>query len=979
MKFLDKAINHEISISKKYVPVFTVLMVVLLGTALYFTFASGFYVPPTNPPQSILNYANGTGVPNCWGTGNQQNNTLGCFNQVESATEYARAHIEPGIGQMFNSNQLANLTTMPVSEQLLIISNMERIQRGLPAIAGVTQQLSNVAQYQANSFTDDVPGSMPNLLTGGVGFTWGGANWGDCNNAFDCNYEWAYDDGPGGTNLLCQNGNFSGCWGHRDITLTNAQVLYSNGSSTCPNSKSIWMGAAYSSTASAANGSVDEVIYCATGTPTDVTLTWGSALAQLNGASLAQYQSNPLPGIDGYWQVASDGGIFSYGNAQFHGSAGGIALNWPVVGMAPTPDGGGYQLGAADGGIFAYGDAPFHGSCGGGVCGATNGFFTAMAAPPNGAGYWLTTSTGQIYSFNVPYYGGASASLTIPGKVVGMAADASSSGYWLVNNYGNVYAFGNAPFLGNAPSGVSNIVGITAAPNGSGYWLVGSDGGVFAYGSKYYGSVPGLGASIGNAVGINALQDGGYAVCGSDGASYWFSSSGEKGYIPGRALNKPVVGCALSSTAQAVAVTTLPAVVAPPPTSAGALAPGLNQAYYSVGADGNLWQNVWTGSGWSGYRNMGNPGIAFTGGVADSTDQYSRQNLYAIGIDGNLWVKSWNGFGWLNWTSIGHGAVKLTGAVAAGRNANNYPALYAIGSDGNIWYSSWSTAGWSSWISIGNPGSTIKSGLATRLDQGSPVIFATGSDGNVYKRAWNGSVWTAWVNLSHPANVLLNQGVSVDNNSSGNPNLFATGSDGAVWQDYWTGTAWSGWQSLGKGSVALKGGVSATFNQLTTNNMFATGSDGNVWQQWWSGTAWSGWYSFGSGPTTFSNQLASPPYPLPGPIPPSLTITSPVNGATISKSSQSQIRFSGTLTTFNGLKNVIFLINGVQINQFKAPASTSGSIWNYNWDLNHNLPSSLGGTSTTPGVPPGTYKVTFQAVDNSGNISAQSITITITK
>ena len=36
----------------------------------------------------------------------------------------------------------------------------------------------------------------------------------------------------------------------------------------------------------------------------------------------------------GYWIVASDGGIFSYGDANFNGSMGGIVLNQPVVGMA---------------------------------------------------------------------------------------------------------------------------------------------------------------------------------------------------------------------------------------------------------------------------------------------------------------------------------------------------------------------------------------------------------------------------------------------------------------------------------------------------------------------------------------------------------------------------------------------------------------------------------------------------------------------
>ena len=112
------------------------------------------------------------------------------------------------------------------------------------------------------------------------------------------------------------------------------------------------------------------------------------------------------PDGDGYWLVASDGGVFSFGDAAFYGSMGGQppqqadrghgghprrrrllagglrrrhlllrrrrllrldrrpTLNKPVVGMAATPDGGGYWLVAADGGIFSYGDATFHGSTG---------------------------------------------------------------------------------------------------------------------------------------------------------------------------------------------------------------------------------------------------------------------------------------------------------------------------------------------------------------------------------------------------------------------------------------------------------------------------------------------------------------------------------------------------------------------------------------------------------------------------------------
>ena len=92
------------------------------------------------------------------------------------------------------------------------------------------------------------------------------------------------------------------------------------------------------------------------------------------------------PDGKGYWLAASDGGIFSFGDAQFYGSTGSISLNRPVVGMAATPDGKGYWLVASDGGIFSFGDAQFFGSGGGTRLAAPA---VGMAAAPNGAGYWL--------------------------------------------------------------------------------------------------------------------------------------------------------------------------------------------------------------------------------------------------------------------------------------------------------------------------------------------------------------------------------------------------------------------------------------------------------------------------------------------------------------------------------------------------------------------------------------------------------------
>jgi hypothetical protein len=109
------------------------------------------------------------------------------------------------------------------------------------------------------------------------------------------------------------------------------------------------------------------------------------------------------PAGGGYWEVARDGGIFSYGSAAFEGSMGGRPLNRPIVGMAPTPDGGGYWEVASDGGIFAFGDAAFHGSMGGQPL---NRPIVGIAPTPDGGGYWEVASDGGIFAFgDAAYYG----------------------------------------------------------------------------------------------------------------------------------------------------------------------------------------------------------------------------------------------------------------------------------------------------------------------------------------------------------------------------------------------------------------------------------------------------------------------------------------------------------------------------------------------------------------------------------------------
>ncbi len=124
-------------------------------------------------------------------------------------------------------------------------------------------------------------------------------------------------------------------------------------------------------------------------------------------SSSASWASCPRPCTDcnggtraysgpGYRFVSSDGGIFSFGDAKFYGSAGGTKLAKPIVGMAATPSNGGYWLVASDGGIFSYGDAKFHGSTG---ALNLNSPIVGMTATPSGAGYWFVAADGGIFSF----------------------------------------------------------------------------------------------------------------------------------------------------------------------------------------------------------------------------------------------------------------------------------------------------------------------------------------------------------------------------------------------------------------------------------------------------------------------------------------------------------------------------------------------------------------------------------------------------
>jgi hypothetical protein len=249
------------------------------------------------------------------------------------------------------------------------------------------------------------------------------------------------------------------------------------------------------------------------------------------------------PASEGYRLVASDGGVFAFGDAGYFGSTGAIRLNKPIVGMAPTGTGLGYWLVASDGGVFSFGDAGYFGSTG---AMRLNNPIVAMVATPTDLGYWLVASDGGVFSFGDAGYFGSTGAVRLNKPIVGMAATATGRGYWLVASDGGVFAFGDAGYFGSTGNIElrSPIVAMAAMPWGDGYWLMAADGGVFAFGAApFLGSAGGLTLSSPIVHGGAAPGGDGYWLVGSDGGVFAFGPGAPfHGSTGGMSLTKPVVG-----------------------------------------------------------------------------------------------------------------------------------------------------------------------------------------------------------------------------------------------------------------------------------------------------------------------------------------------------------------------------------------------------------------------------------------------------
>ncbi len=253
----------------------------------------------------------------------------------------------------------------------------------------------------------------------------------------------------------------------------------------------------------------------------------------------------------GYWLVGSDGGIFTFGSAQFYGSTGSLHLQRPVVGIVPTATKGGYWLDASDGGVFAF-NAGFYGSIPGlGLHPAGSGMANSLDAPivgmvpsADGGGYFMVASDGGVFAFGDARFAGSCPGIGgCGGAAVAVAPDASGNGYWLATATGNVYTFGNAPYFGAPGLQASPFTSMVRTPDGKGYWLLDAAGQVFAYGdAANLGGPTGSIGGLNSASAIFATSDGGgYWVATADGSIYNYGDAPNDGSMAGTHLNGSII------------------------------------------------------------------------------------------------------------------------------------------------------------------------------------------------------------------------------------------------------------------------------------------------------------------------------------------------------------------------------------------------------------------------------------------------------
>ncbi|HVV77824.1 MAG TPA: hypothetical protein VHC43_17540 [Mycobacteriales bacterium] len=185
-----------------------------LGAPLHF---GAVYSASANPPRNVAPHPNY--LPDCVTRGWR---SAICTREALAAIAHARAHEGVAKSTMVLPR---NYKSLSVAEQTFVVTDLERVARGLKPFAGLTPTLNTASHSAALLRVDPTPViSLLRLL----GVSEYGSIWAGDFGPLASDFDWMYNDGyaPGGSiNIACPNRHAPGCWGHRDNILGAYQHL----------------------------------------------------------------------------------------------------------------------------------------------------------------------------------------------------------------------------------------------------------------------------------------------------------------------------------------------------------------------------------------------------------------------------------------------------------------------------------------------------------------------------------------------------------------------------------------------------------------------------------------------------------------------------------------------------------------------------------------------------------------------------------
>jgi hypothetical protein len=227
-------------------------------------------------------------------------------------------------------------------------------------------------------------------------------------------------------------------------------------------------------------------------------------------------------------------------------------------------------------------------------------------------------------------------------------------------------------------------------------------------------------------------------------------------------------------------------------TSGGAIASyGPNTLdLFGRGTDNGLWEKQWTGSGWTGWRNLHGSITADPAAVyvsPSSVIAFVRGSAHNV-ISGSSSSKTWPSAD--TWSSVGGNITTNPSTVNTG-DGNIW--LFGRGTDNALWYRKQNNVGnWSGWASLGGyVGSDI---AAVSANSGEIDVFYLAADSTIEHRYYTASGWSGASSID---GTKFHWAPAATSSAGGRIDLFEINDDATIAHRIWYGKWAETWNNLG--------------------------------------------------------------------------------------------------------------------------------------------------------------------------------------